>query len=132
MVWNFLQYLRKFEKLLCQFLDGTCNVTRNRLSFSQFLLYSSKLSLRRLVTFCSVHCNFTEQEVRKSTQEVRKTKMKFCCIRILQQLIGTRYKFPQGICKEFFKFAKVMRKIVNELGTQERNASRGLPVKLKK
>jgi hypothetical protein len=38
-------------------------------------------------------------------------------------------KFPQGICKEFFKFAKLIMKIPNELGTQKRNALRSLPVK---
>jgi hypothetical protein len=37
-------------------------------------------------------------------------------------------KFPQGICKEFFKFAKLMRKIPNELRSQKGNASHSLPV----
>jgi hypothetical protein len=37
-------------------------------------------------------------------------------------------KFPKGICKEFFKFAKLMRKIPNESGSQKRNAPRSLPV----
>jgi hypothetical protein len=54
----------------------------------------------------------TEQGVNKLKQEVSKSG-------ILQQPIGT-CKFPQGICKEFFKFAKLMRKIPNELGSQKR------------
>jgi hypothetical protein len=39
------------------------------------------------------------------------------------------FKFPQGICEEFFKFANLILKIPNELGTQKRNASRSLPVR---
>ena len=45
----------------------------------------------------------------------------------LQQPIGT-LQIPSRFCKEFFKFAKLMRKIPNELGSQKRNASRSLPV----
>ena len=45
----------------------------------------------------------------------------------LQQPIGT-LQIPSRFCKEFFKFAKLMRKIPNELGSQKTNASRSLPV----
>jgi hypothetical protein len=54
--------------------------------------------------------------------------MKFFCIGILQQPIGI-LQIPSRdlqrvfqICKEFFKFAKLMRKIPNELGSEKRNA----------
>jgi hypothetical protein len=47
-----------------------------------------------------------------------KFKMKFSCIGILQQPIGT-LQIPSRVCKEFFKFATLMRKIPNELGSQE-------------
>jgi hypothetical protein len=50
--------------------------------------------------------------------------MKFFCIGILQQPIGT----SQIPCQEFFKFAKLIKKIQNELESQKRNASRSLPV----
>jgi hypothetical protein len=53
--------------------------------------------------------------------------MKFVCIGILQQPIGT-LQIPSRDCKEFFKFAKLMRKIPNELQVKKRNASRSLPV----
>ena len=53
--------------------------------------------------------------------------MKFVCIGILQQPIGT-LQIPSRDCKEVFKFAKLMRKIPNELRSQKRNASRSLPV----
>jgi hypothetical protein len=53
--------------------------------------------------------------------------MKFSGIGILQQPIGT-LQIPSRVCKEFFKFAKLIRKIPNELGSQRRNASRSLPV----
>jgi hypothetical protein len=56
----------------------------------------------------------TEQEVRKLKQEVRKILNEVCCIGILQQPIGT-LQIPSRVCKEFFKFAKLMRKIPNEL-----------------
>jgi hypothetical protein len=39
-----------------------------------------------------------------------------------------KLQIPSRICKEFFKFAKLIMKIPNELGTQKRNASRSLPV----
>ena len=48
---------------------------------------------------------------------------------ILQQPIGT-LQIPSRVCKEFSKFAKLMRKIPNELQSQKRNASRSLPVNL--
>jgi hypothetical protein len=48
---------------------------------------------------------------------------------ILQQPIGT-LQIPSRVCKEFSKFAKLMRKIPNELRSQKRNASRSLPVNL--
>jgi hypothetical protein len=67
----------------------------------------------------------TEQEVRKLKQEVRKFERNFLCVGIIRQ---ENCKFHQGICKEFFKFAKLLIKIRNELGTQKRNASRSLPV----
>jgi hypothetical protein len=54
--------------------------------------------------------------------------MKFFGIGILQQPIGT-LQIPSRVCKEFFKFAKLIRKIPNELGSQKRNASRSLPVR---
>jgi hypothetical protein len=69
----------------------------------------------------------TEQEVRKLKQEARKIENEVFCIGILQQPIGT-LQIPSRVCKEFFKFANLMRKIPNELGSQKRNASRSLPV----
>ena len=50
--------------------------------------------------------------------------MKF---RILQQPIGT-LQIPLRDLQRVFKFAKLMRKIQNELRSQKRNASRSLPV----
>jgi hypothetical protein len=70
----------------------------------------------------------TEQEVRKLKQEVRKFERNFLCVGILQRPTGKLQIPAQGICKEFFKFAKLIIKIRNELGTQKRNASRSLPV----
>jgi hypothetical protein len=35
----------------------------------------------------------------------------------------------KGFAKSFFKFAKLMRKIPNEFGSQKRNGSCSLPVK---
>jgi hypothetical protein len=51
--------------------------------------------------------------------------MKFFALQyILQQPIETL----QILSRDFFKFAKLMRKIPNELESQKRNASRSLPV----
>ena len=46
---------------------------------------------------------------------------------ILQQPIGT-LQIPSRDLQRVFKFAKLMRKIQNELRSQKRNASRSLPV----
>ena len=53
--------------------------------------------------------------------------MKFVCIGILQQPIGT-LQIPSRDLQRVFKFAKLMRKIPNELRSQKRNASHSLPV----
>ena len=52
--------------------------------------------------------------------------MKFVCIGMLQQPIEVCLHW--NVATEFFKFAKLMRKIPNELQSQKRNASRSLPV----
>jgi hypothetical protein len=46
---------------------------------------------------------------------------------ILQQPIGT-LQIPSRDLQRVFKFAKLMRKIPNELRSQKRNAPRSLPV----
>ena len=71
----------------------------------------------------------TEQEVRKLKQEVREIERNFLCVGILQRPTG-KLQIPSRICKEFFKFAKLIMKIPNELGSQKRNASRSLPVNI--
>ena len=49
---------------------------------------------------------------------------------ILQQPIGTLQIPSRDLPLQICKFAKLMRKIQNELRSQKRNASRSLPVKV--
>jgi hypothetical protein len=69
----------------------------------------------------------TEQEVRKLKQEVRKIWKELFCVGILQRPTG-KLQIPSRDLRKFFKFANLILKIPNELGTQKRNASRSLPV----
>jgi hypothetical protein len=53
--------------------------------------------------------------------------MKFVCIGILQQPIGT-LQIPSRDLQRAFQICKANEEIANELRSQKRNASRSLPV----
>jgi hypothetical protein len=122
---------------------------KSRLNFPPFLLEVLNFLLQVLnFLFCSAHCNWLtkiihqwqrseQSEVRKLKQEVRKFKMTFFKMKFLKWNIlkwsflkwsFLKWSFFWRICKKFFKFAKLMKEIPNELGSQKRNASRSLPV----
>jgi hypothetical protein len=67
--------------------------------------------------------NRTEQN-RTGSQEIKTGSLIYKEVSLHWNIVS-----PQGICKEIFKFAKVIGKIPNEFGTQERNASHSIPVR---
>ena len=66
-----------------------------------------------------------EQKVRKLKQEVRKI---WKDVSLHCNTDRNKANSLKGFAREFFNFAKVMRKIAIKLGTQKRNTWRSLPV----